>query len=38
MIREYIWMDDTPVAMVDDTGASPAVLISIQIISAGRRS
>jgi len=25
MIREYIWMDDTPVAMVDDTGSSPVV-------------
>jgi len=25
MIREYIWMDDKPVAMVDDTGASPVV-------------
>jgi RHS repeat-associated protein len=25
MIREYIWMDDTPVAMVDDTGTNPVV-------------
>ena len=25
MIREYIWMDDKPVAMVDDTGTSPAI-------------
>ncbi len=25
MLREYIWMDDKPVAMVDDTGATPVV-------------
>lgn len=25
MIWEYIWMDDKPVAMVDDTAAPPAV-------------
>ncbi len=25
MLREYIWMDDLPVAMVDGTGASPVV-------------
>ena len=25
MLREYIWMDDLPVAMVDDTGASPVI-------------
>jgi RHS repeat-associated protein len=24
-IREYIWLDDLPVAMVDDTGASPVL-------------
>jgi RHS repeat-associated protein len=25
MLREYIWLDNRPVAMVDDTGASPVV-------------
>jgi len=25
MIREYIWMDDKPVAMVDDTGTNPVI-------------
>ena len=25
MLREYVWMDDLPVAMVDDTGSSPVV-------------
>ena len=25
MLREYIWMDDLPVAMVDDTGSSPVI-------------
>ena len=25
MLREYIWMDDRPVAMVDDTGSSPVL-------------
>jgi RHS repeat-associated protein len=24
-IREYIWLDDLPVAMVDDTGSSPVI-------------
>jgi RHS repeat-associated protein len=24
-LREYIWLDDLPVAMVDDTGASPVI-------------
>jgi RHS repeat-associated protein len=24
VLREYVWLDDTPVAMIDSTGASPA--------------
>jgi len=25
MLREYIWLDDKPIAMVDDTGTSPVI-------------
>lgn len=30
-LREYIWLDDTPVAMVDSTKATPAVYYIIPI-------